>query len=108
MFPTRLPGCTGSQSPASLFSSVRVVLSTTVERVCLQTQGPPSFLDAYTLGMSQGKNEEHHLLPQRRAMSSRRGPSCGIFLTDGEVAWVDSEEGETFAVTVLTAALSFC
>ena len=35
-------------------------------------------------------------------MFSHGGPSCEIFLTDGEVVWVGSEEGEIFGVIVVT------
>lgn len=66
-----------------------------------------SFLNTYTLGGYQGKNRKHPVLSQRRAMSSHRGPTWDVFLPWGEVVQVGSEEAETFAVTVLTAALSF-
>ena len=50
----------GKAFPRFLPSSVGVFPRPTV---CPQTEGPPSFLDTYILGLNQGKNGKHYPLP---------------------------------------------
>lgn len=53
--------------------------------------------------MNQGKNRKHPSSLKGGLCPVTEGPAV-IFSTHGEVVLVGSEEGETFSVTVLTAA----